>query len=160
MNDDKTWQFLRASCSIPGYFPSVKINGSSYYDGGLVSPVPVTKAFKDGCTKAVIILTQPEGYIKKVGKGNIAVSQLIKHKYPQLEMVLLARHRIYNKQIAFCRELEKRGKALIICPPQKLESFEHNPEKLRANWSSGYNAAMDRIEEIRAFVGDCGNMYD
>jgi NTE family protein len=35
---------VRASSSIPGVFQPVKINGSEYVDGGLVSPIPVKVA--------------------------------------------------------------------------------------------------------------------
>ncbi len=36
-----TGQAVRASCSIPGLFQVVTINGTRYVDGGVVSPVPV-----------------------------------------------------------------------------------------------------------------------
>lgn len=160
MNDDCNWQYLRASCAIPGYFPAMKIEGRDYFDGGIVSPIPVSKALKDGCTRVIIVLTQPEGYVKKCGKGNVVMSQLIKHKYPQLEMALLARHRIYNKQTAFCRELEKRGKAIIIRPPHKLESFESDTATLKESWQLGYDAAMDRINEIKQFIGEQPEVYN
>ncbi len=100
------------------------IDGKPYFDGGLASPICVKQALKDGCSRTVIILTQPEGFVKKCGKGNIAMSQLIKRKYPKLEMLLLTRHKLYNKQLEFCNELERRGKALIFRPSHKLNSFE------------------------------------
>ena len=96
--DSENFDFLRATCAIPGYFPSIMIDGKPYFDGGLASPICVKQALKDGCSRTVIILTQPEGFVKKCGKGNIAMSQLIKRKYPKLEMLLLTRHKLYNKQ--------------------------------------------------------------
>ncbi len=151
--DTDKWQFLRASCAIPGYFPAIEINGSPYYDGGLSCPVSIKPAIKDGCKKNVIILTQPKGFVKKCGKGNIAMSQMIRKKYPAMEMALLARHRLYNSQIAFCEELERRGKALIFRPENKLDSFQKDVEKLRGYWQEGYDLCMANIDRIKEFTG-------
>lgn len=152
LDDDDNFMSLRATCAIPGYFPAIEIDGKRYFDGGLASPICVKQALKDGCSKTVIILTQPEGFVKKCGKGNIAMSQLIKYKYPEVEMLLLARHKIYNKQVAFCRELEKRGKALIFRPSRALNSFEKDENVLRANWQEGYEAGKARADEVRKFT--------
>lgn len=159
-SDDRDFTYLRATCAIPGLFPAIMINGTPYFDGGLACPIPAAKAFKDGCDKAVLILTQPKGFVKKCGKGNIAVSQAIKHKYPNIEMLLLARHRIYNKQLHFCEELERRGKALIIRPEEKLDSFEKDTAVLRKTWQDGHDMATARMDEIKAFIGESGKYYN
>ena len=152
LEDDENFQFLRATCAIPGYFPAIMINDTPYFDGGLASPIPVKQALKDGCSKTVIILTQPEGFVKKCGKGNIAMSQLIRSKYPEIEMRLLVRHKIYNKQVEFCNELEKRGKAIIFRPPYKLNSFEKDEKVLRTVWQEGYEMGKSRADEVREFM--------
>lgn len=152
LDDDENFMSLRATCAIPGYFPAIEINGKYYYDGGLASPICVKQALKDGCTKTVIILTQPEGFVKKCGKGNIAMSQVIKRKYPEMEMVLLTRHKLYNKQLEFCRQLEKRGKAIIFRPSHKLESFEKSEKVLRETWQEGYELGKARADEVRKFM--------
>lgn len=152
LEDDENFMSLRATCAIPGYFPAIEIDGKPYFDGGLASPICVKQALKDGCSKTVVILTQPEGFVKKCGKGNIAMSQVIKRKYPQMEMLLLTRHKLYNKQLEFCRELEKRGKALIFRPSHKLDSFEKDEKVLRETWQEGYEAGKARAEEVRTFL--------
>lgn len=159
LTDSEDFQYLRATCAIPGCFPAIEINGMPYYDGGLACPIAISKAIKDGCTKNVIILTQPKGFVKKCGKSNILMSQLIKHKYPNIEMLLLVRHKIYNKQVQFCEELERRGKAIIIRPKEKLDSFESDTKVLRETWQSGYDMAMERMDEIKAFIGTEYHMY-
>ncbi len=150
--DNENFEFLRASCAIPGYFPAIMINDTPYFDGGLASPICVKQALKDGCSKVVIILTQPDGFVKKCGKGNVVMSQLIKKKYPQIEMLLLARHKIYNKQVEFCNELERRGKAIIFRPEYKLDSFESSNKVLRESWQMGYDMGKARAEEVRNFI--------
>ena len=152
LDDNENFEFLRATCAIPGYFPAIMINDTPYYDGGLASPICVKQALKDGCSKVVIILTQPEGFVKKCGKGNIVMSQLLKRKYPEIEMLLLARHKIYNKQLEFCRELERGSKAVIFRPSHALNSFEKDEKTLRAVWQEGYDEGKKRAEEVREFM--------
>ncbi len=153
-DDDDNFQFLRATCAMPGCFPAIMINGKPYYDGGLASPISVKQALKDGCSKTVIILTQPEGFVKKCGKSNVVMSQLIKRRYPEVEMLLLVRHKIYNKQLEFCRELERRGKAVIFRPSHALNSFEKDEKTLRAVWQEGYDEGKRRAEEVKAFMAE------
>lgn len=152
LDDDENFMSLRATCAIPGYFPAIMLDGTPYFDGGLSSPISVKQALKDGCSKVVIILTQPEGFVKKCGKGNIAVSQLIKRKYPEIEMLLLVRHKLYNKQLEFCRELERRGKAIIFRPSHTLNSFEKDEKILRQVWQEGYEIGKSRADEVRRFM--------
>ena len=151
--DTDKWLTLRASCAIPGYFPAIEINGNKYYDGGLSSPICVNRAFKDGCDKAVIILTQPEGFVKKCGAGNVLMSGIIKSKFPNVEKDLLIRHKIYNRQLEICKELEKRGKALVFRPSEKLKSFQSDISELERSWETGYKAGCENAEKIRAFMG-------
>ena len=51
-------------------------NGRLYYDGGLSDPIPVKKAFADGCDKLVVILTRPKNYYRSPSK-DIKASWLI-----------------------------------------------------------------------------------
>lgn len=160
LDNGRNWKYLRATCAIPGMFPPAIINDKPYYDGGLACPIPIKQAIKDGCAKNVIILTQPEDFVKKCGKGNIVMSQLIKKKYPEIEMLLLDRHRIYNRQTAFIRELEKRGKALVFRPKVKLDSMEKDTARLREYWQMGYADGTSRIDEVKAFIGRQYDMYN
>lgn len=152
LKDTDKWEYLRASCAIPGYFPPIEIDGTPYFDGGLASPVCIKQAIKDGCTKNVIILTQPKGFVKKCGKGNVIMSQLIHKKYPAMERALLIRHKLYNSQIQFCEELERHGKALIFRPEIKLESFQSNTKLLELYWKMGYEAGKSNSEKIKSFM--------
>lgn len=152
IKDSRKWNFLRGTCAIPGYFPPAKIGGYNYYDGGLASPICINKAMHDGCDKHIIILTQPEGYIKQLNKSNIAMSQVIKHRFPKLEMTLLCRHKIYNHQVQLCEQLEREGKAIIIRPEYRLSNFEKNIDTIKSTWQHGFNITTDRIDEIKEFI--------
>lgn len=146
---DESWTMLRATCALPLFFPAIELNGQKYYDGGITDPIPVRKAMADGNEKHLIILTQPKGYVKTFSKNNARIGRLLRRKYPKLEQILLTRHEQYNETIAFCEELEREGRAVIIRPEQPLKSFEKDINKLRASCQHGYELAVDKIAEIR-----------
>ena len=145
---------LRATCAIPLFFPAIKINESYYYDGGLLDPIPIKKAIKDGNEKHLIILTRPKSYRKKLSKGNIIAAKIVSRKYPKLKDSFLTRHKLYNETVRFCEELEKQGKAVILRPreDQAIESFEKDVEKLKKGYQDGYNMAIERIEDIKELL--------
>ena len=147
--DDKA-TLLRATCAIPIFFPVIKINNNEYYDGGLCDPIPVRKAIEDGNKKHLIILTQPTGYRKELSKKNVFVSKMLSTKYPNLKDAFLTRHENYNATVKFCEELEKQGKAIILRPDYKLESFEKDTNKLQSNYQHGYEMAIKHLDKIKS----------
>ncbi len=52
---DVTWEHLAATCSIAGLFPSVRIGGRSYVDGGLQGALPLWAAEEMGATHAIAL---------------------------------------------------------------------------------------------------------
>ena len=44
-----------ASCSVPGLFPAVRIEGRHYLDGGLVHSIPVGRALALGATRIFVL---------------------------------------------------------------------------------------------------------
>lgn len=148
---DEKCLMLRATCAIPLFFPAIEINNNYYYDGGICDPIPINKAIEDGNEKHLIILTRPKEYRKTLSKGNVIVSKLFKRKYPNLKEPLLTRHIHYNDTVRFCEELEAQGKAIIIRPTneQAIESFEKDINKIKSGYKNGYNAAIERIEDIK-----------
>ncbi len=64
---------VRASCSIPGIFRPVKIDGRMYVDGGVVSPIAVDAAQRLGADAVIAVdissdidARQPEGTIEMI----------------------------------------------------------------------------------------------
>jgi NTE family protein len=50
---------LAAACALPPYFPPVRVNGRSCYDGGIRAAVPIERAIGIECTFVVAIDTGP-----------------------------------------------------------------------------------------------------
>ncbi len=150
MKNDEKWSAFRATCAIPVYFPAIQVNGQAYYDGGLTDPIPIRKAIADGNEKHLIILTQPKGFVKKLGKQNKWAARLLRHRHPNVTEAILRRHVLYNETIKLCQQLEAEGKAVILQPEAPLDSFEKRVPVLEATWKQGYDLGKAHMEQIKA----------
>lgn len=153
-NLDKKCTMLRATCSIPFFFPPALIDGREYFDGGICDPIPIKKAISDGNEKHLIVLTRPKGYIKTLSSSNKAAARILKKKYPNLVKPLLTRHEMYNETVKFCEELEKSGKAVILRPDaeRSIDSFEKDVEKIKDSYSHGYEMTIRKLDEIKRLL--------
>jgi len=87
---------VRASCSIPGIFRSVRISDKTYVDGGVVSPVAVEAAKRLGADVVIAVdissavdRTQPEGTIDTILQSiNIMYSKLGSIQLAQADVVI------------------------------------------------------------------------
>ena len=81
MEMDDKYTMLRATCAIPGFFPTININGTPYYDGGIADPIPIRKSMADGNEKNLIILTQPLEYRKTLNAKTKFAANRVKKKF-------------------------------------------------------------------------------
>ncbi len=58
-------EIILASCSIPGIFDEVEINGQKYYDGGLVDNTPILPLIKEDCQRIIVVYLSNESTINK-----------------------------------------------------------------------------------------------
>lgn len=142
---------VRASCSMPVATKGVEIGKDLYFDGGVTDSIPLKKAFMDGCEKAVVILTQHRGYVKKPVNKNF--KKLLK-KYPLLAEALLNRDKEYAKQLEYVYEAEKDGSAFIIQPLCDLEcpTLEKSTAKLEAIYQLGYKQGLDVADRVKEYI--------
>jgi len=55
MDDKLAIKAIKASCSMPGVFPPVIIDGKKYYDGGVFDNTPIQPLIDAGCTTIILI---------------------------------------------------------------------------------------------------------
>jgi len=151
---DRQCTMLKATCAIPFVFPVIELNGKKYYDGGICDPIPVRQAQKDGHEKMLIVLTRPQGYQKTLSKANVLAARYLKKKYPCLVEPLLTRHVAYNETVAYCEQLEKEGKALILRPTEdvQIDSFERDLKKIDRIYHYGYQETLCHLDKIKALL--------
>lgn len=132
---------LQASASIPMAAPIVNYKGKKYLDGGTADPIPIKKAFEDGCDKVIVVLTRDRNYKKKPTPAK-PIYSFVFRKYPKMVELLKMRHQIYNDTFDFIKEMEREGKAFVIAPdkPIEIERFEKDKNRLLKIYS---NAVRD-----------------
>ena len=64
------------------------------------------------------------------------------------------RHIEYNNTLAYLKDLEQKGIALVIAPesPLPIGRFEKNPENLKKVWQIGYQDAKKQLKKIRSYT--------
>lgn len=147
------YQILMASSSIPGFCKWRKIGDRVCTDGGVGNPIPIEKAFEDGCDKVVLVLTLPDEPMAKNTRDKLG-SKVFKVTKPEVAKLLKVRNEIYNRQLELAHEYVKQGKCLIIYPDDVcgVSTLTKDPEKLTKLYEKGYADAG----KIKAFVEeDC-----
>ena len=145
---------IQASCALPLMFPIYHIDGKPYMDGGVADGIPFERALEQGCDRVMVILTKTRDYIRKPD-GLLSVVRRKYREYPNFCKAMEERAEQYNQCRQRLFELERQGKVLVIAPEDTLgvSRTERDVEKLKLLWAQGYQMAVERMEEIRAFMG-------
>lgn len=141
------YHILKASSSIPVICKPYFVDGIPYYDGGLADPVPVEKAFSDGCDKVVVILTRPKDVVQEQ-KKDVPLAKLLRHKYAKAADKFLLSYKKYNDGVALAKEYAKQGKVLIIAPDDccGMNTLTKNKKCLENMYHKGYTDALSLQE--------------
>jgi NTE family protein len=92
-----TGSAVRASCSIPGVFSPVSINGRMYVDGGVVSPVSIDVARRYGANVVIAVdisgesgdAPLPAGTLDTIMQSvNIMYSRIAQQQLPHADVVI------------------------------------------------------------------------
>ncbi len=106
---------LKGSSALPMACLPYPVEGTLCYDGGIADPVPVAKAFAEGCDKVVLILTKPRDTVREQ-KPDRAAARRIAKRYPKASEQLLLRYKKYNEGVALAQEYERDGRLLLLAP--------------------------------------------
>lgn len=152
---DASDDLLIASCSLLLLSKPKQFDGNTVIDAGLTDMIPVSQALKAGCEKVIVVSTKEEGYRrKKVPWWQLMGARLVYHD-PQITEDFRNRHIHYEEQWQIIHDLEKEGKALVLRPHQDygITRYTTDREKLDAWFKLGYAETLERLGEIRAFLG-------
>ncbi len=137
---------LKAACSLPVATRPVKIGDRKYFDGGVSDPIPIRKAFADGCDKVIVCITQPRDF-RKTKIHWLANVLLANH--PRILNNILVMHNYYNNGISELLELEKEGKVLVVDPREcfGVNTIKRDKVGMEKLYQLGYSDGK-RIEEF------------
>ena len=153
--DDESFEWMRASGSMPLVSRPVRIGGGLYLDGALSDSVPLKYFESLGYTKNVVILTQPAGYLKPPARFRGLVRFLLR-KTPAAAQALLDRPAVYNAQLRYVEEQARSGRIFLFRPEAPLPASRlcRDPKKLQATYDAGAAAAYARLEELKRFLSE------
>ena len=140
---------FKATCSLPGVFPGVILDGRRYFDGGIADSIPLLRSNKKGNEYNLVILTRPKGYRRSLDTKTKAVIKLMEKKYPNLSEALKNRPAMYNGQLDYLNKSIAKGKTIALYPSKAYKDTESDPSKMLEAYKDGYEAALLNLEVIK-----------
>ena len=147
-----TYDWIRASASMPLVSKVVELEGYKVLDGGVADSIPIAYFESIGYERNVVILTQPEGYIKE-HNPLMPLMRIALRKYPHMIETMDKRHIMYNQQLEYVRQAEQEGRCLVIRPDEKLHigRISHNPEEMQQVYDIGRDTGLRYLERLKEF---------
>lgn len=144
------YQVCKASSALPVACRPQRVGDRLYFDGGMADPVPIEKAFADGCDKVVLILTRPRSSLR-TSKDDATFARLLKLRYPKAARELSLRYKKYNDAVALAGEYEKQGKLLVVAP----DSIGHMTtlKRTKEDMDMLYEKGLRDAKQIPEFLG-------
>ena len=149
-----TYEWIRASASMPLVSKVVSIQGRKLLDGGVADAIPLAYPESRGYDRNVVVLTQPLGYQKEHNRL-MPLMRLALRRYPEMIKALAYRHIMYNKQLEYVAQAEREGRCLVIRPDGKIPigHISHNPQQMQHVYQIGRAIGERYIERIKDFWG-------
>ena len=149
---EDTYDWIRASASMPLCSKVVELEGLKLLDGGVSDSIPLEWAERQGYSRNVVILTQPLGY-RKQRTRLMPLMRIGLRKYPRMVEAMDQRFQMYNYELDYVAEAERLGRCLVIRPAQKIPigHISHNPEQMERVYQMGRATGEEYIDRIIAF---------
>lgn len=153
--DSEFWNGVAASASLPLATKPTFVHGHPFLDGGVTDPVPLLKAFEDGATKAIVILTRSKGYRKKpLSSLRKAFAKTLYRKYPAFLKAYRRSADRYNDEMDLVDRLVEEGKVFALYPslPPQLGHTEKDQAKIQALIDEGAKDALDGLPSLKEYL--------
>ena len=150
--DFDSYEWIRASASMPLASRVVELQGRKLLDGGVADSIPLEYFESIGYDRNVVILTQPAGYQKKHNRLMPLMRIALRH-YPNMVKAMDERHLMYNQELSYVAEAEREGRCLVIRPdgPIPIGHTSHDAEQMRRVYDMGRQTGLRYIDRIQSF---------
>ena len=147
-----TYDWIRASASMPLASKVVELEGQKVLDGGVADSIPLEYFERIGYDRNVVVLTQPAGFVKE-HNPLMPLMRIALRKYPRMIEAMDKRHLMYNKQLEFVRKAEQEGRCLVIRPDEKIPigHISHDPDNMQQVYDIGRQTGERFLERIKSF---------
>lgn len=150
---DETFEWIRGSSSMPLVSRPVQVGGFLLLDGGIADSIPLRFSMKLGYERNVVVLTQPQSYVKEANRL-FPLFQIGLRHYPQTIQAIANRPRVYNESRELVFEQERQGNAFVFCPkePLPIGRVEHDPEVIQSVYQQGRQQAQEKLDALCSFL--------
>ena len=147
-----TYDYIRASASMPLVSKVVEIEGRKLLDGGVSDSIPLSYFEQRGYERNVVILTQPKGYQKEHNRL-MPLMRIALRRYPHMIKAMDCRHIMYNQQLEYVRQAEYEGRCLVIRPDKKIPigHLSHDAARMKLVYDMGRQTGEQYINAIKEF---------
>lgn len=148
---------IKAGCVIPFYGKQQHIEGTGYFDGGVISMIPIERAMEQGCDKMLVITTKSSSYVRKSQpKPILALFRMKYGKIPNLYDYIKNRVPIYNREKEIVNQKIEEKKCIHMFPSKEsgVTRFGGTHEQLVELFNIGYEDMENNKEEILKFFGE------
>ena len=151
-SESATYDWIRASASMPLLSKVVELEGRKLLDGGVADSIPLAFSERMGCNRNVVILTQPAGY-QKSHNPLMPLMRIALRCYPKMIEAMDNRHLMYNKELEYVREAERQGRCLVIRPDEKIPigHVSHDPDEMHRVYDIGRSVGQRMLSPIQQF---------
>jgi len=148
-----TYDWIRASASMPLASKVVELEGRKVLDGGVADSIPLAFFEGIGYDRNVVILTQPEGFVKEHNRL-MPLMRIALRKYPKMIEALDQRHLMYNRELEYVKQAEEEGRCLVIRPNGKIPigHISHDPDEMQRVYEIGREKGKQELEHIADFL--------
>jgi len=131
----------------------VEVGGRHLLDGGLADSIPLEFMINKGYQRNVVILTREDGFRKTAEHGMWLMKMLLR-RWPKVIEALKHRPALYNQQLQFVREQERKGNAFVFRPSKPLDVSRttHDPAEMNRVYQQGREEALQRLDELKKFL--------
>ncbi|MBQ9533453.1 MAG: patatin family protein [Prevotella sp.] len=151
--DYDCYEWIRASASMPLASRVVTVEGRRLLDGGVSDSIPLRFFQQEGYGRNVVVLTQPAGYVKRQN-NLLPLIRLALRRYPAFIDAMRRRPEMYNGQLRFVADEERRGTAFVIRPPFDIPIgyTSHDPDAMQRVYDMGRDEAQRCLTRLEQFL--------
>jgi len=125
-----------------------------YVDGALGEGggIPLSIAKRDGFTKFFVVLTRERSYVKPPYRGG-TFFKMHYPRYPAIAEGIVGRADQYNSTRAELMELERQGRAIVVCPEHMaVNSGTRDVAALQACYEAGLEQSRKDVGRWKSFL--------
>lgn len=150
--DTAAYDWIRASASMPLASRVVALDGYRLLDGGVSDSIPLAYFESQGYDRNVVVLTQPEGYVKQ-SSPLMPLMRMALWRHPRFLEAMARRPAMYNAQLDYVRQAEQQGRCLVVRPdgPIPIGHISHDAQLMKRVYDMGRTTGLRYLPAIADF---------